>query len=714
MMYIIKPAIVKPLYRMPSVKPSLLLPIFKPLTALQGVGPKYGKLLANATGDYLCDLFWHLPVDVLDRTAQPKIKDLKKFHGQTITISVFISAHQKPPRKAMPYKVIARDETGFMELVFFGGKEQFWLKSLPVAAEKIISGKVDFFRDVPQISHPDYIGNPQDLDHIKGMEPLYGLTYGVTNKFMRKAVASALRQAPDLPEWCDTEFIAARQWPKWRDALQQAHHPLSQTDLSPKTPSRMRLAYDEILSHQLALTLIRNIERQKKINRDRQPNFHLRRKLLDALPFRLTEAQKSAMGDIDADMARAVPMLRLLQGDVGSGKTIVALLAMLNAAECGKQAAIMAPTEILARQHQQTITPLAETIGLRVATLTARDKGKSKAELLRKIAAHDVDIVIGTHALLEDKIQFKNLGLVVIDEQHRFGVEQRLRLLQKGDAVDMLVMTATPIPRSLFLAIYGDLDTSRLMQKPPGRKPIATRTVSVERIDDVVAGIGRAIEERRQIYWVCPLVAESEVLDLAAAEDRYQQLHKIFKDKVGLVHGRMKALDKDKIMQSFLKNEIQILVATTVIEVGVNVPNASIMVIDHAERFGLSQLHQLRGRIGRGSVESSCILLYQSTSSAAAKARLNIMRETDDGFVIAEEDLKLRGAGEILGTRQSGLPDFKLADFSAHQDLFKTAQKDVSLILQNDPNLQSSRGKNLRLLLHLFDRNQAVDYLHSG
>jgi ATP-dependent DNA helicase RecG len=509
-------------------------------------------------------------------------------------------------------------------------------------------------------------------------------------------------------------MVAQRGWPTWAEAIRLSHTPQSDMDLMPQSPLRQRLAYDEILSHQLALTLVRQLQRRAEIKRPIGNHAEWRQKLLAILPFELTAAQQSAMADIDADMAAGRPMLRLLQGDVGSGKTIVALMTMLNAIAVKKQAAIMAPTEILARQHLATMQPLCEKLGLKIAALTGRDKGKAKQSIIQSIENGDADIIIGTHALLEDTVTFRNLGCVVIDEQHRFGVEQRLGLSQKHNAIDTLVMTATPIPRSLFLATYGDLDCSRLMEKPPGRKPIDTRTVSLDRMDDVVAGIGRAINEGRQIYWVCPLVEESEQLDLAAATERYEQLSALFPGKVGLVHGRLKAKEKERVMQDFAAAKISLLVATTVIEVGVNVPAASIMVIDHAQRFGLSQLHQLRGRVGRGHEQSRCLLLYSHALSQTARARLGIMRDTEDGFRIAEEDLKLRGAGEILGTKQSGLPDMRFANFLWHQDLFKTAATEVKWILDKDPMLKTPRGENLRLLLQLFGRHEAVNYLLSG
>jgi ATP-dependent DNA helicase RecG len=632
--------------------------------------------------------------------------------GQTVTLTVHIDKHERPAKTGLPYRVTVSDETGFMTLVFFHGKTLYLEKSLPKGEKRIVSGKIEFFKDKAQMIHPDYIGKVEDIEKIAGVEPVYPLTEGLGAKVLIKAMHAAIARIPQLPEWIDPNLKKQRQWPEWDEALKAVHRPESDKDLLPNTPARERLAYDELLVNQLALQLVRDNYRKSK-GRKLVSKGHLRQKVLAALPFDLTNAQKAAIAEIDQDMATDLPMLRLLQGDVGSGKTLVALAMMLNAVENGLQAAIMAPTEILARQHVQTFAPLAEKAGFKIAALTGRDKGKAREQILNDLKDGNIDILIGTHALLEDPVQFKDLGAIVIDEQHRFGVHQRLAILNKGQAIDMLVMTATPIPRTLVLSLYGDLDVSRLLEKPPGRKPIATRTIPLSRLDEVIEGIKRAVKDGAQVYWICPLVEESEILDLAAAEERHLQLKFLLGDKAGLVHGRMKAAEKESVMQDFASGKIRVLVSTTVIEVGVNVPNATIMIIDHAERFGLSQLHQLRGRVGRGSAQSSCILLYQKLSPTA-QARLSIMRETEDGFKIAEEDLRLRGAGEILGTRQSGLPATYFADFAAHQDLVQISRDDARLVLEKDRQLLSPRGTALRNLIYLFEKDSAFNYLRSG
>lgn len=478
-------------------------------------------------------------------------------------------------------------------------------------------------------------------------------------------------------------------------------------------PARARLAYDELLANQLALQIVRRKQR-KRPGRSIDGDGTLRERLEQSLPFSLTGSQRIACSEIAGDMKSDSRMLRLLQGDVGSGKTVVALMAMLTAAEQGAQAALMAPTEILARQHFATIEPLAEAIDVSVILITGRDKGKKREKLVSRLNSGDTPIVIGTHALLQDDIGFDDLALVVVDEQHRFGVHQRLALAGKGAAADILVMTATPIPRTLMMTAYGDLETSRLTEKPAGRKPIETRAMPLSRLEDVVDRLRPAIASGARIYWVCPLVEDSDVLDVAAATERQAALAQRFGDRVGLVHGRLKAAEKDAVMARFAGGELDILVATTVIEVGVDVPEATIIVIEQAERFGLAQLHQLRGRVGRGDRPSSCILLYGEPLGETAKARLKVMRDTDDGFVIAEEDLRLRGAGEVLGTKQSGLPQFRMADLAVHADLIDTARDDALLILEKDPDLKSERGKAMRTLLYLFERDAVVKTALSG
>jgi ATP-dependent DNA helicase RecG len=564
-----------------------------------------------------------------------------------------------------------------------------------------------------QMTHPDHVVPLDQREQILRVEPVYGLTAGLTQRPVQKAIAAAVERSPELPEWQDAAFHKRNKWDSWHAALARAHAPDEETDLSPTHPARARLAFDELLASQLAIALVRHHNRTVA-GHVTKGDGKLRAKVLKSLPFELTPSQKTAVGEIEADMAKAERMIRLLQGDVGSGKTLVALLAMLICVEAGAQAALMAPTEILARQHHATIAPLAEAAGVRLALLTGRDGQKQKKETLNGLANGSIHLVVGTHALVQEEVEFADLALAVVDEQHRFGVHQRMALSSKGHAVDLLVMTATPIPRTLMLAAYGDLDVSKLTEKPAGRQPIDTRTIPLERIGEVADGVGRQIASGGRVYWVCPLIEESEDIDLANAEERFRLLSARFPGKVGLLHGRLKGAERETTMAAFAEGRLSILVATTVIEVGVDVPAATVMVIEHAERFGLAQLHQLRGRVGRGAAKSTCLLLYAQPLGETAKARLAIMRETEDGFRIAEEDLRLRGAGELLGTRQSGLPDMRLADLAAHGELLQAARDDARLVIERDPDLQSERGAALRALLYLFRRDDAVRTLRAG
>jgi len=693
------------------LRPDILFPLFAPVTTLKGLGPKLGKLTEKLVGPHVADLLWHLPTGIIDRRFAPHVAEAPD--GFIATLTVRVEYHSAPANPRHPYKVRCSDETGQIDLIFFHARGDWLVKQLPVGDTVVISGKVEWFNGMPQMAHPDHIVPADAKGEFDPVEPVYPMTAGLASKVLRKAMASALSAAKELPEWQDPAWLARRDWPTWRAALQSVHNPRDDADLSAMSPPRCRLAFDELLSNQLALAMIR--EHQRKLSgRSIGGDGHLRQRVTDALPFALTGAQASSLKEIYADMAADKRMLRLLQGDVGSGKTVVALLAMLNAVETGAQAALMAPTEILARQHFETLAPLADAAGVRLGILTGRDKGKTRAAIYEKLASGEIDIAIGTHALFQEDVAFRDLAMAVIDEQHRFGVHQRLQLSAKGRGVDVLVMTATPIPRTLTLTAYGDMDVSRLTEKPPGRKPITTVVIPLERLEDVIAGIQRKITEGARVYWVCPLVDESEVVDLAAATDRHALLRSMIGERVGLVHGKMKPTDKDAVMAAFAAGDLDVLVATTVIEVGVNVPEASVMVIEHAERFGLAQLHQLRGRIGRGTAASTCILLYDSPLSETSKARLAIMKGTEDGFLIAEEDLRLRGAGEVLGTRQSGMPEFRLADLAVHGELLAAARDDARLIMDRDPELQSERGKALRVLLYLFERDQAVKYLRSG
>jgi len=709
------------------MRPSVLFPLFTPTDQLPGVGPALVKTLRRLAGERVVDLLWHAPQGIVDRRLVPSIDGLRP--PCTATLRVRVGEHDPPRNPRRPYRVLATDAPagiagdvaggnvaggdGQIVLVFFNARPDWVFRMLPPGEVRLISGAVERYGDLLQMVHPDHIVAEADAESLPSIEPVYPLTAGLTPKVLQKAIRAALARAPDLEEWQDAAFLARNRWPSWRAALAAVHAPQAERDLDPLSPARARLAYDELLANQLALAVVRRTLRVRA-GRTIAGDGRLRARVLGHLGFTLTAAQQAALAEITADMAQPQRMLRLLQGDVGSGKTVVALLAMLSAVEAGCQAALMAPTELLARQHLATIAPLADAAGVRLALLTGREKEAARAQTLAGLCAGDIELVVGTHALLQEGVAFRDLALAVIDEQHRFGVEQRVALSAKGAACDVLVMSATPIPRTLTMTAYGDLDVSRLTEKPPGRTPVDTRAISVERLDDVVAAAGRLLEAGGKAYWVCPLVEDSETLDLAAAEQRFAQLQVAFPGRVGLVHGRMKTAERDAVMRAFRDGPPSVLVATTVIEVGVDVPDATLMVIEHAERFGLAQLHQLRGRVGRGDAHSTCILLYAPPLGEAARARLAILRETDDGFRIAEEDLRLRGAGELLGVRQSGLPAFRVADLAHHGELLAAARDDAALILARDPDLAGPRGRALRTLLYLFERDQAVKTLRSG
>ena len=695
------------------MRPEVLFSLFSELTTLPGVGPKNLKLFEKVAGTRIRDLLFLAPTGFIDRSPRATVQGAPE--GSVATVEVEIGAHHASPRGSnRPYRIAVRDAEIDFHLIFFHAQADYLKRTLPTGQRRVVSGKVEHFDGHIQMPHPDHVVPPEEADSIPLVEPVYPLTAGLSLRVLGKTLRAALDHAPELPEWQDAAFVAREKLPSWKVAIEALHAPNSPKDLEASAPARRRLAYDELLSHQLALALARaNMKRGK--GAPTVGDGRLRRRVLDHLPYRPTGAQSRALAEIEADMGDGLRMMRLLQGDVGSGKTLVALMAMLIAVEAGGQAALMAPTEILARQHAEGLRELAEVAGVTLEIVTGRDKGRAREEKLERLAAGEIDILIGTHALFQKDIGFRDLRLAVVDEQHRFGVTQRMALAEKGAASDMLVMTATPIPRTLALVSYGDMDVSILDEKPPGRQPIETRLVSIDRIEDVIAGIARQLEAGARCYWVCPLVEESEVVDLAAAEERYRALAAVLgPERVALVHGRMSGAEKDEAMARFVDGRAQLLIATTVIEVGVNVPEATVMVIERAERFGLAQLHQLRGRVGRGDKASHCLLLYGGPLSEQGKARLQIMRESEDGFRLAEEDLRLRGAGDVLGVKQSGLPDFMIADLETQGDLMKIAQDDARLILTQDPKLESPRGKALRVLLYLMDRDEAIKFLAAG
>lgn len=702
------------------MRPEILNPLFVPVSELEGIGPKLTRNLTrffhgaeNAEPARIADLLFHLPHTVIDRRNQPGIANA--IEGQVQTFKIVVDRHSPPPRgnKRVPYRVEVYDDTDEMTLVFFRGHQEWLSKSLPEGETRYVSGRVERFNGKLNMVHPDLMVSEADFAELPLLEPVYPTTAGVSGKVMAKSVRTALSCLPDLPEWGDRELIRREGWPNFREALSKVHRPQEDGDLSPDSPARRRLAHDELLSGQMALALLRMRMRKSK-GISRVANGRLAREATDRLPYSLTNAQIRSLGEINDDLAKQERMLRLLQGDVGSGKTIVALLSCLNVIETGAQASFMAPTEILARQHFANIEPLCSRIGINVALLTGKNKTAERREILARLEVGDIHLIVGTHALFQGSVGFHDLGLAVIDEQHRFGVHQRLTLGDKGMATDILVMTATPIPRTLVLTAYGDMDVSKLDEKPPGRQPIQTNAISSERIEQLLERVRSAVNSGSKVYWICPLVEESEEIKAMSAEDRFRDIESRFGSAVGLVHGRMTAEQKTQAMDDFKQGRSRILVATTVIEVGVDVPDATIMIIEHAERFGLAQLHQLRGRVGRGSDASHCLLLYYSPLSENAEARLKIMRETEDGFRIAEEDLKLRGEGEILGTRQSGMPGFNLAQMEHHSDILDMARASSRLMLERNPGLDDETGNAVRILLYLFGQDQAVKLLRAG
>jgi len=691
-------------------RPEVLFPLFADLTALDGVGPNTARLLARLDVAHPVHLALTLPTGGVDRRLRASIREAHP--PEVVTVEVEVGLHRPGGSRSRPYRVHVRDALTEFQLVFFHAREDRLRRMLPAGSRRVISGRVELFDGIAQMVHPDHILRPGE--DLPAYEPVYSLTEGLTLRLMTRAVQAALARAPDLPEWIEPSLKRRNEWPGWREALALAHAPARPADLAPAAPARERLAYDELLAHQVTLALARaRIRRPKGFAT--LGDGRLRDRVLAALPYAPTAAQIRAVAEITADMASPRRMNRLLQGDVGAGKTLVALLAMLAAVEAGGQAAMMAPTEILARQHFDSLRPLAEAAGVRLALLTGRDKGAERARKLGELASSETGILVGTHALFQKDVTFRDLRLAIVDEQHRFGVRQRMDLGEKGDRTDILVMTATPIPRSLALATYGDMDLSVLDEKPPGRTPVETAVISSARLPEVVEHLRKALADGRQAYWVCPLVAESEAAEQTAAEERFQSLRAALgPDLVGLVHGQLPPAAKDAAMADFGAGRTRLLVATTVIEVGVNVPNASIMVIEGAQAFGLAQLHQLRGRVGRGAARSTCLLLYDPPLGDTARARLETMRSTEDGFVIAEEDLRLRGAGDLLGVQQSGLPRFRVADLETQADLMRMAQDDARLLLDQDPTLTSPRGQAVRLLLHLMERDKAMQLLSIG
>ena len=692
-------------------RPEALFPLFADLETLEGIGPKTARAFAALGVERPKDLLYLLPHSAVDRSRKSSIRDVVA--PSIVTVEVEVGGHFPPRTKGRPYRVMVRDALTEFQLVFFHARGDYLQKLLPTGQRRLVSGRVELFDGIAQIVHPDHVLRPDEAKDLPQWEPVYPLTAGITQRLIAKAAEATLARTPDLPEWIDGPLLAREGWPDWRRALHAAHAPDGPADLAFTSVARQRLAYDELFAHQVTLALARSQLRRQKGQVTRGTGI-LQAKVLKSLPYQPTSAQTRALSEIALDMESPLRMNRLLQGDVGAGKTLVAFLALLIAVEAGGQGVMMAPTEILARQHLEGLQPLAAAAGVRLDILTGRDKGGDRAAKLAALERSEIGILVGTHAVFQKDVHFQDLRLAIVDEQHRFGVAQRMELGAKGERADVLVMTATPIPRSLALASYGDMDVSVLDEKPAGRKPIKTVLVSSSRMDEVVGHLARAVAEGRQAYWVCPLVEDSEVVDYASAEARFAALRAALGDQVGLVHGQMPPVEKDAAMARFVAGETKVLVATTVIEVGVNVPNASIMVIERAEIFGLAQLHQLRGRVGRGTTDSTCLLMYQAPLSEPGERRLTVIRDTEDGFRISEEDLAMRGAGDLIGTAQSGLPRFRIADMERQAGLMAIAQTDARRLLADDPGLETPRGRAVRNLLWLLDQDRAIRLLSVG
>ncbi|MGA0615192.1 ATP-dependent DNA helicase RecG [Paracoccus sp. KR1-242] len=693
-------------------RPPALFPLFASVETLPGVGPRAAEALEQMGVTRPRDLILTLPHSGIRRRPIARLTEAQP--PETVRVTIRVERHHPPASKGRPWRVHCSDGAGDLQLVFFHPRRDWIEGQLPVGARRVVSGKIELFDGMAQMVHPDFIA-PEGAALPPEFEPVYPLSGRLTQGVVQKAVRAALTRLPDVAEWIDPAVVAREGWPGWHQALEQAHAPQAQGNLSPTDPARARLAYDELFAHQMTLALLRR-DRRRQSGLVTRSDGRLRDWVLAGLPWPPTSAQRRAVDEIAADMQAPRRMNRLLQGDVGAGKTLVAFLSLLIAVEAGGQGVLMAPTEILARQHYRALEPLARLAGIRLEVLTGRDKGDARANILTDLAEGRIDILVGTHAVIQKTVEFNDLRLAIIDEQHRFGVNQRMELGSKGSHLppDMLVMTATPIPRSLALAQFGDMDLSVLDEKPVGRQPIRTTVMADSRIPEVVEHLARALDSGARAYWVCPLVEESEAVDLTAAEARFKELRARFGDQVRLVHGQMPPEERDAAMADFAAGRAGILVATTVIEVGVDVPEATIMVIERAESFGLAQLHQLRGRVGRGSKASSCLLIYHEPLSETGRRRLGILRETEDGFRISEEDLAMRGAGDVIGTAQSGLPRFRIADLERQAGLMALARKDAQAFLERDPAMEGDRARAVRLLLWLMDQDRAIRLISAG
>ncbi len=693
---------------------------FISLRQLKGVGDKVFLMLETLLrrdNPVMRDLLFHLPVDAIDRSLTPEISEAS--HGHIVTLLVNIDSHYAAPRgmRRVPYRIACHNQQLNLNLIFFSVKGDYLSKQFPIGESRLVSGKLEQGKQGWQMVHPQMVAKPEMAEKVTILEPAYALTAGLHHRKLLDLISQVISTLSPLPEWQDSHFLQLQKWDGFYQSLQRIHQPQEPNDISSNGIYRQRLAYDELLASQLALCVVRQNMQRTKVAEIVDVAGTIRKQLLHYLPFTLTQGQLEVLNEIDADMQSGQRMLRLLQGDVGSGKTVVALAAMLAVVKAGGQAALMVPTEILGRQHLKAFRKILKPLNIPVAMLSGTSDKAERQKILAALNDGRLPLIIGTHSVFQDTVIFKNLMLAVVDEQHRFGVNQRLKLAKKGRATHMLLMSATPIPRSLTMTLFGDMDVSILREKPAGRMEIKTSASPISKYEKVMKAVQTAIERGEKIYWICPLVEESETmeLDLAAAVDRHREFSQRFGrlTDVTLVHGRIKGAEREREMQRFASGDSQLLVATTVVEVGVDVPDATIMVIEHAERFGLSQLHQLRGRVGRSDKPSSCLLLYADKISETSMERLRVMRQSNDGFFLAEEDLRLRGSGEILGTRQSGMPSFTFAELPRDNDLLKAAHTEVKLILHHDSDLQSNRGNALRMLLYLFGQDEKLRFLKS-
>ena len=672
------------------------------VSTLDGVGIKTKKILKKKKIEKISDLLWNLPQGFVDRS---NIKQLDKLEiGKITTVKVKVLKYNFPRKRNLPNKVFCEDEKGKIEIIFFNSREGYIRNILPLNTMVVVSGKINYYKNKYQITNPDYTVPINKENFVNKLMPKYSLTEGLTEKVYNKLINQVLENIIEIPEWHNNEVLKKIGNVSWHNAILEIH---KKKENLLNSKYYKRLAYDEILANLLVLSEVR--QRVRKYNKQKKIfDNTLSKKIISNFNFSLTEDQKKAVNEINNDLMSDYKMFRILQGDVGSGKTIVSFIAAANTIKSKWQVALMAPTEILAKQHYILACKIFKSSGIKISFLSGKTDPKEKKIILKNLLDGNINFLIGTHALFQKNTVFKKLGLVIIDEQHKFGVKQRIDLSDKGGKeCDILLMSATPIPRTLVLTIYGDMDISILSEKPIGRKEIITLSKPEEKISEIILFIKKQINIGNQVFWVCPLIDESKKLDYSAAVEKYNYLSKIFNKNVGLIHGGLDKNKKNDVLNSFLNKSINILVSTTVIEVGIDFPNANVIIIENSNKFGLSQLHQLRGRVGRGSTQGTCILLYKKNLSENAKKRIKILKNSNDGFFIAEEDMKLRGFGDILGFQQSGMKDFKLADPVHHADLFKIAEQDIKNIELNKKN-----SKKYDFLLKLFDKVNIINQLN--